>query len=152
VATLLTLRDAADELPAAVCLLSPWLDLAGTGESMRTHADRDPWFRTQDLPMAARYYCSEDLFTHPLASPVYADLGRLPPFLMQVGGEEILLSDSIRAADKIRQAGGSVDLEVWPGMWHVFQAFVNRVPESREAIRRIGDFIRRQLRSRGASI
>ena len=102
--------------------------------------------------MAARYYCSEDLFTHPLASPVYADLGRLPPFLMQVGGEEILLSDSIRAADKIRQAGGSVDLEVWPGMWHVFQAFVNRVPESREAIRRIGDFIRRQLRSRGASI
>ncbi len=144
-ATLLTLRDAGDSLPAAACLLSPWLDLAGTGETMQTHAGRDPWFRVEDLPMVARYYCADDELMNPLVSPVYADLGRLPPLYIQVGAEEILLSDSTRAAESIRRAGGSVDLEIWPGMWHVFQAFVKRVPESRDAVSKIGAYIRRRL-------
>jgi acetyl esterase/lipase len=144
-ATLLTLRDAGDPLPAAACLLSPWLDLAGTGESMRTHAHRDPWFRTEDLPLVARYYCTEGQFKHPLVSPVYANLGRMPPLFIQVGAEEILLSDSTRIADMVQRAGGCVDLEIWPDMWHVFQAFVNRVPESRTAVDKIGAFIRHRL-------
>ena len=145
-ATLLSLRDAGDPLPAAACLLSPWLDLASTGESMTTRAHKDPWFKPKDMPFIASYYCNEDELTHPLVSPIYADLSGLPPLYIQVGSDEILLSDSMRAEEKVKQAGGQVELEIWPGMWHVFQVFVHQMPESRAAIRKLGAFIRRVLK------
>lgn len=145
-AALLSLRDAGVPLPAAACLLSPWLDLAATGESMSTHADRDPWFKPRDMPLVADYYCSKDQRRDPLVSPVYADLSGLPPLYIQVGADEILLSDSTRAADKVRASGGQVDIEIWPGMWHVFQAFVHLMPEARAATRKIGAYVRQALR------
>lgn len=146
-ATLLSLRDAGDPLPAAVCLLSPWLDLAATGETMVTNAHRDPWFKCEDMPFIASYYCDEDQFKNPLASPVYGDFSGLPPIYIQVGEDEILLSDSVRAARKAEEAGGEVELEIWPGMWHVFQMFVRQMPESRAAIRKLGAFIQKALAS-----
>lgn len=145
-ATLLSLRDAGNPLPAAACLLSPWLDLASTGESMTTRAKKDPWFQPDDMPIVAAYYCREDELRNPLASPVYANLSGLPPLYIQVGGDEILLSDSTRAADKVRESGGEVDIEIWPGMWHVFQAFLRQVPESRKAVKKIGAYVRQALR------
>ena len=145
-AMLLSLRNAGEPLPASACLLSPWLDLAATGESMSSKADRDPWFQPEDMPVVAAYYCDEDERRHPLVSPVYADLGGLPPLYIQVGSDEILLSDSTRAADKVIAAGGDVELEIWPDMWHVFQAFVHQMPESRQAIAKIGAYVRHSLR------
>jgi len=150
-ATLLSLRDAGDPLPAAACLLSPWLDLASTGESMTTRAKKDPWFQPADMPIVAAYYCSEDELRNPLVSPVYADLSRLPPLYIQVGADEILLSDSTRAAEKVSGAGGKVTIEIWPGMWHVFQAFLHQVPESKKAAKKIGNYIRRVLDANGSS-
>lgn len=144
-ATLLSLRDARDPLPAAACLLSPWLDLSATGESMTTRANHDPWFKPKDMPSVTRYYCEKSQIRHPLASPVFADLSDLPPLYVQVGEDEILLSDSIRCAEQVEAAGGDIELEIWPGMWHVFQVFVHRMPESREAIHKIGEFVRRKL-------
>lgn len=144
-ATLLSLRDAGDPLPAAACLLSPWLDLAATGETMSTHAHSDPWFQPEDMPFVAGYYCDEGQLRNPLVSPVYADLSGLPPIYIQVGEDEILLSDSTRAAEKVKAAGGEVALEIWPGMWHVFQLFVCLMPEGRAAIQKIGEFARRVL-------
>lgn len=144
-ATLTSLRDEGDALPAAACLLSPWLDLAGTGESMRTRARHDPWFKPEYLPLIASYYCAEAELKNPLVSPVYADLGGLPPLYIQVGEDEILLSDATRVADKVRAAGGEVELEIWPDMWHVFQAFVHQMPESRRAIQKIGAYVRTAL-------
>ena len=61
---------------------------------------------------------------------------------IQVGDDEILLSDSERFAEKIAAAGGEIDLEIWPEMWHVFQMFVGKMPESGRAIKKIGDFVR----------
>jgi acetyl esterase/lipase len=145
-ATLLSLRDNGDPLPAAACLLSPWLDLAANGDSMTTRAKKDPWFQPEDMPIVAAYYCREDELTNPLVSPVYADLSGLPPLYIQVGEDEILLSDSTRAAEKVRAAGGEVEIEIWPGMWHVFQAFLVQVPESKRAVKRIGRYVRRALR------
>ncbi|MEJ2172823.1 MAG: alpha/beta hydrolase [Woeseiaceae bacterium] len=142
---LLALRDAGDALPRAACLLSPWLDLAGSGESMRTRAGRDPWFRPEFLPLISRYYCDETELRNPLVSPVYANLSNLPPLYIQVGDDELLLSDSTRIAEAARSAGVDVELEVWPDMWHVFQAFMHQVPESRKAIRKIGAYMRRAL-------
>jgi acetyl esterase/lipase len=144
-ATLLSLRDARIPLPAAACLLSPWLDLAATGESMTTHAKKDPWFQPEDMPIVAAYYCRQDQIRNSLVSPVYADLSGLPPLYIQVGEDEILLSDSTRAADKVKAAGGEVEIEIWPGMWHVFQAFLIQVPESKKAVKKIGNFVRRIL-------
>jgi epsilon-lactone hydrolase len=139
--TMVTLRDRGEPLPAAAVLLSPWTDLAATGESLQSCADRDPWLRPDRVaPTAARYYGDADP-NHPLVSPLYADLCGLPPFLIQVGDHEILLSDSTRLAERAENAGVDVTLEVWEGMWHVWHAMVRLVPESQQAIDRIGHFV-----------
>ena len=142
VATLLVLRDAGDPLPAAAVLLSPFLDVSGSGESMQSCAMQDPWFHAEDISTIADYYCAAEQRREPLVSPVFADVGGLPPLYIQVGEDEILLSDSERIAQKIEVAGGEVELEVWPELWHVFQMFIGKMPESGRAIRKIGDYVR----------
>lgn len=144
-ALLLSLRDAGEEMPAGAVMLSPWLDLTASGESMATRANRDPWFKPPDMPIIASYYCNEAEFRNPLVSPVYADVAGLPPIYIQVGDDEILLSDSTRIAEKIEAAGGEVTLEVWPEMFHVFQVFVHQMPESREAIAKLVPFAKSRL-------
>lgn len=140
-ASLLTLRASAEQMPAAAVLLSPWLDLTGSGDSMRTRARADPWFKPEEMYRVAAMYCPDGELGRPLVSPVFADAGGLPPVLIQVGDHEILLSDSIRLADNISEAGGKVTLQVWPEMWHVFQFFVGQMPESKRAIGDIASFI-----------
>lgn len=141
-ALLLALRERGLPQPALGCLLSPWLDLSASGESMETRRDADPWFNPEDLPHVARFYCQDDELRSPLVSPVYARAGGLCPIYIQVGDHEILLSDSERLAANVRAAGGTVELEVWPDMWHVFQAFVLVMPESRDAVERLAERIR----------
>jgi acetyl esterase/lipase len=141
IATLLVLRDAGDNLPAAAVLLSPFLDVTGSGDSMRTRADRDPWFCAEDLPIVAGHYCEPHQQRFPLVSPVFADVEGLPPVFIQVGDDEILLSDSERLADACTAAGVDVELQVWPEMWHVFQMFAAKMPESRQAIAKMGAYI-----------
>lgn len=142
VATLLALRDAGDPMPAAAALLSPWLDLTGSGESMQTRAGIDPLFRAKDMPAAAAYYCGDEDRSQPLISPVFADVTGLPPTFIQVGDQEILLSDSTRMTDKLSAAGIPVTLQVWPEMWHVFQFFVGQMPEATRAVRQMGRYLR----------
>ncbi len=144
-ALLLSLRDAGEEMPAGAVLLSPWLDLTASGESMTTRAKRDPWFKPPDMPIIASYYCAEDEYRNPLVSPVFANVEGLPPIYIQVGDDEILLSDSTRIADNIEAAGGNVTLEVWPDMFHVFQVFVHQMPESRAAIDKLVPFVKSRL-------
>jgi acetyl esterase/lipase len=144
-ATLFVLRDAGDPLPAAAFLLSPWLDVSGDGESINTHADKDPWFKPEQMDVLRKYYCDEDEKRDSLASPVFGDFSGLPPIYIQVGEDEILLSDSTRAAEKIEAAGGEIDLEIWPDLWHVFQVFVHHVPEARAAVRKLGAYVRTSL-------
>jgi monoterpene epsilon-lactone hydrolase len=147
VATLLALRDAGDPLPAAAVLLSPFLDVTGSGASMQSRADKDPWFRAEDIPIVADHYCEPHQRRFPLVSPVFANVEGLPPMLIQVGDHEILLSDSERLADECVAAGIDVELEVWPEMWHVFQMFTRKMPESRQAIDKIGRYIQARLKA-----
>ena len=93
----------------------------------------------------ARMYLPEGDIRNPLVSPLYGDPAGLPPLFIQVGDHEILLSDSTRLADRISAMGGPVSLQVWPHMWHVFQYFVGRMPESALAIAQIGEFLRARL-------
>jgi epsilon-lactone hydrolase len=141
VALLLALRDANQDLPAAAALISPWADLEGTGESTRTRVGIDPLFSPSDLPRAAAHYLNGRNPRHPLISPVYTSLDELPPMLIQVGDREILLSDSTRLYHNLRKAGGEGELSVWPGLWHVFQAMGERMPESKRALREMAAFL-----------
>jgi monoterpene epsilon-lactone hydrolase len=142
VATLLSLRDAGEQMPAACFLLSPWLDLAGDGESHRTRSKKDPWFDPHRMPAVAAHFCGASDVRDPKISSVHADVSDFPPTLIQVGDHEILLSDSTRLAENIRTAGGQVDLQIWPDMWHVFQYFIGQMPESKKAIDDIAHFLR----------
>ncbi len=141
VATMLQLRHAGMPLPKAAVLLSPFLDMTASGESIVTRADLDPWFDPADLPVVVDHYCPGENLENPLLSPVFANVAGLPPALIQVGDAEILLSDSTRFADKLQAAGIDVELDVFPEMWHVFQLFVGKMPESGAAIGKIGKFI-----------
>ena len=146
VATLLQLRHAGVPMPAAAVLLSPFLDITGSGESATTRADRDPWFDIADLHVVAGYYCpDESEWQNPLVSPVFANVAGLPPMLIQVGDDEILLSDSTRLAEKLEAEGVEVELEVWPHMWHVFQMFIRKMPESGAAVRKIAAYIQKRF-------
>ena len=150
VATLLSLRDAGDPLPAAGVLLSPWLDLEGVGESAITRAEIDPWITIPRLSASGQVYLNGADPHHPLAAPVYADLRGLPPLLIHVGDHEVLLDDSTRLATNAKAAGVDVTLDIWPEMWHVWHAFAAYLPEGRAAIEQVGIFIRQHINQEAA--
>jgi len=143
---LVSLRDAKIDLPAAAVLISPWTDLAGTGKSVGTRAKADPWLTDEMNQYHAALYAGGKDLRHPLISPLYADLHGLPPLLIHVGTDEIMLDDSTRIAEQARNAGVEATLDVWEGMWHVWHAFASRLPEGKKAIEQIGQFIRRSQR------
>ncbi len=145
IAALIALRDAGRPLPGAAIALSPWTDLAGTGESMTTRAEADPMVQRDPLLASAALYLDGADARTPTASPLYADLGGLPPIYIQVGTAETLLDDSTRIAARIRAAGGAVELETFEDLIHVFQALAPHVPESLEAIEKLAAFVKRSL-------
>ena len=141
---LLTLREKSLPLPAAAALMSPWTDLALTGWTMLTNARADPMLRLESAALGARHYLQGTSPTHPVASPLWAELAGLPPLFIQAGEKEILLDDSRRLLEKACTAGVEASLETWPGLPHVFQAFP-AVPESGHALAHMGRFLRQRL-------
>jgi acetyl esterase/lipase len=140
-ATLVALRDAGDPLPAAAVAISPWTDLALTSESLVTRADADMMIKPDGIRESVATYLAGADPEHPYASPLYADLHGLPPVLIHVGDAEVILDDSTRFAAKARAAGVDVTLEVWDQMPHVWHAFAGLLPESDQAIERIGGWL-----------
>ena len=139
----LKLRDRGEPLPAAIVALSPWTDLAITGQSCRRNAAFDPVLKSDDLKMLAAQYLGRADPRDPYVSPLYGDPRGLPPTLFQVGSDEILRDDSERMAQRMREAGRDVTIEIWPRMPHVWHGFAPVLPEARRAILRIGEFVRR---------
>jgi epsilon-lactone hydrolase len=141
VALLVATRDAGETLPAAAVLMSPTVDLTGSGASMTERADQDP-ISTPTLlrQFASDYLAGADPKT-PLASPLFASLSGLPPLLVQVGTADLLLSDSERLARAATEAGVEVTLEVGEGLPHVYQLLLV-TPEAAEATEQIGKFLR----------
>jgi acetyl esterase/lipase len=137
----LSLRDAGGAMPVCLVCLSPWTDLACTGETLDTHADVDPMLPPDGIRECAARYCNGEDPRDPRISPLYGELRDLPPLLIQVGTSEVLFADSTRFADKARAAGIETTLNVWDSMWHVWHLFAWLVPESKRAIREAGTFI-----------
>lgn len=145
IALLVAIRDASEPMPAAAVCLSPFVDLATTGASMKTKVKADVMLRADLFEPVIKAYLGEADPCAPLASPLYADLHGLPPLLIQVGTDELLLDDATRIAARARAAGVEVKLEVWDGMFHTWQAWGNMFPEASRARAYIGEFVHAQL-------
>jgi acetyl esterase/lipase len=143
--TLIALHHAGKPLPGAVVLMSAWLDLTASSPSLETHKDVDLQITGEALRAAGRLYIGDGDPADPRASTLFADPTGLPPMLLQVGGDEVLLDDSRTFAERARAAGVDATLEVYEGMWHVFQFTAPEVPEAEAAIHNIAAFIRAQL-------
>ena len=142
IATVISLRDNGDPLPGSVVCFSPWIDLEGKGGSDKGIIDSDPMVKPEWLDCMAALYASDNDLRDPYLSPLYADLKGLPPILIQVGSDEILLSDSRRFTDDAVKAGVEVTLDVWDKMWHVWHLFGGMMPEGARALKEAGEFIR----------
>lgn len=139
--TLLALRDAGVALPAAGVCLSPGTDFTISGESFQQNQAIDPVLNHRFIHEALQAYVGTADPRNPLLSPIFADLHGLPPLLIQVGSDELLLSDARRVTERAQAAGVAVTLSVFSHMWHVFQMFAPSLPEARQAVNALGAFI-----------
>ena len=142
IATLLALRDAKAELPAAGIAISPLLDLSGEGDSMRTNAATDPLIdRTMVVEMGKVYIGDIDPHQHPLASPLWGEHHGLPPLFLTASASEVLRDDAVRLAESVRRAGGRVTVSLPDGMVHIWTLFPF-LPEAANSLALIGKFAR----------
>jgi epsilon-lactone hydrolase len=141
-AALTKLRDDGRALPAGAFFISGHFDMTLSGDSMDSRREVDPFTSRESLERAIRWYTNGADCKLPLVSPVFADLSMLPPILVQVGDDEILLSDSVRVAERIRKSGGRAELRVWTAMWHTWPMYVG-LPEADGALKEVGEFLER---------
>jgi epsilon-lactone hydrolase len=137
-----SLKETGKPMPAAIICLSPALDLTFSGETWKSNLRSDVMLELEKEKAGVNLYLNGTDPHNPLASPLYSGLKGLPPILIQVGSDEVLLSDSEGFAEKAKAAGVDVTLEVWEGMQHEWQFAVGIFPEARRAIERIGEFIK----------
>ena len=142
----LNLRDAGAGMPAAVLLFSPWADLSNSGDTAITLQEADPTLSYAGLlANSALAYAGGLALTDPRVSPLHADFARgFPPTLIQDGTRTILLSDSVRSYRALKSAGQDVVIDLYEGMWHVFQGAP--APEAAEALASAGVFLRQRLK------
>ena len=128
----------------AAVVISPWTDLALTGDTIADRAGADPLLTPEALEEAAQLYLDHHDRRDPQASPLYGNMSGLPPVLFHVGEDEILLDDSRRFANQIEAAGGVAELHTWEGMTHVFASNV-ALQSAKEALDNVGEFVQRTV-------
>jgi acetyl esterase/lipase len=145
--TAIAIRDSGLPLPAALVLLSPWVDLSLSGKTMKTHTAQDAMLSEDWLSWCAKNYCGQKPATDPSCSPLYADLTGLPPVLIHVGTEEVLLDDAKRLAEQTGKYGIPMSFKVYDQVGHVFQFHAGILKESDDSIEHIGQFIHKYAQS-----
>lgn len=147
------LREAGEDSPGCLWLISPWTDLTLSGPTLASKDGEDPLIHKPYLEeLASAYVAGRIERRDPRVSVLFADLKNLPPMLIQVGSEETLLSDATRFAEAAGVANVSVTLEIWPRMIHAWPVWNGGLAEGRDAIARGGAFLRRHLASEMAQI
>jgi acetyl esterase/lipase len=145
-ATALALRERGLPAPGGLVLLSPWTDLASTGDSLTTNMGKDLLLRQIEAEApGVGWYAGDNDVKNPLISPLYGDFSGFPPFVVHVGGDELLLDDSTRLAERAADAGADVTIEIWPEMQHVFQIAAGNVPESDASVAKLGAWLSNHL-------
>jgi monoterpene epsilon-lactone hydrolase len=142
IAALVALKDAGLPQPSSAVVFSPWTDLTMSGDSLVGKADVDPAMTAKGLATRARDYLGATDPAAPLASPIFADLTGLAPLHIQVGSHEVLLDDAIRLAARAGEYDVPVELQVWPQVPHVFQAFAALLDDADAALRAAAAFTR----------
>jgi epsilon-lactone hydrolase len=132
-------------LPAAVMIISGWLDMALTGQSYVTNRDKDVFFSKAGVEWLVANFLGDGDRRDPYASPLYADLAGLPPMFLQAGADETIVDDSRMFVDRAKKAGVEVRFDAFPEMLHTFQMMAGRAPEADDAIRRFADWVRPKL-------
>lgn len=145
VAMMMALVEAGDPLPGAAVLMSPWVDLSLCSQTCSANAEIDAVLSVPTLKAWARDYSGDLGLDHPHVSPLYGDFRGLPPMLIQVGSDEVLLDDARRTAAKAQAAGVSVELRVWEGLWHCWQVLGTMVPENKASMAEVAVFLRSHL-------
>ena len=141
----LRLKAAALPLPAGIVLLSPFVDMTLSGQSMKTPQHKEWLLSKPAIFSAGQHYAGGQDARAPTISPLFADLSGLPPLFIQVGTDEVLLDDSTRLSQAATQQGVAVTLQIWPRMWHVWQLHGGQMPEADRAITAIAAFVRGRL-------
>jgi epsilon-lactone hydrolase len=145
VATLLAAKEAGLPMPSCAFLMSPYADLTLTGETLTARQPLDPILTLAGLRVRAPEYVAWADATDPMISPVFGDLRGLPPLLIQVGSNEILLGDALRLAARAATSDVAVTLDVTPGVPHVFQGYAALLDEAGAALDRASDFVHAHL-------
>lgn len=130
-------------LPRGLVLMSPWTDLTNSGESFTEKKDVDPVLDEAYINRMIQAYAGDRDLTDPFISPLFADFEGFPPTYIQVGTNEILYSDSKRLKQRMREAGVTVKMDAFEGMWHVFQ--MSPFKTAYEAMDKCVDFIISEL-------
>lgn len=147
VAMALALREEGVPLPAALGLISPWVDLTLAGDSMRERTAAEPMLREANLAKAASLYAGERGVEDMLCSPLFADLDNLPFMFVQVGSDEILYSDAVRLVERAQLADVTADLKVFDGLWHDFHLHAGLLPEADAALGELAAHLRSACQS-----
>ncbi len=140
-ATMLSLRDKGIPQPACSVLISPWVDLTISRESVYKYVDRSPMIFLKEMKAWARNYAGIYPEDHPYVSPLFAELHDLPPLLIQVSDTEVLVDEGTELAEKARKAGVEVTFQKYQGLIHVWQIYWRYLPQARDAINKIVAFI-----------
>lgn len=136
------LKDRGLPLPCGIIAMSPWTDVTASGESYSANFEKDPLFgNTQESIIYQNDYAGDHDPKDCYISPLFGDFENFPPMLIQVGSIEMLLSDSVSAAEKAKEQGVKVRLSIYEGMFHVFQMAYLSIPESKRAWMEVGKFI-----------
>ena len=152
VSALFAARERRLPAPAAAMPLSAWLDMELSGETMESNRGKDALFAGKEAiePLVTMFLGERGNRRDPLASPLYGDLTGLPPLYLQVGGDELLVDDSRRIAERARKAGVDVRFDIFPGLQHCFHFSVGHARESDDAIRRLANWVGPRLGLREA--
>jgi monoterpene epsilon-lactone hydrolase len=144
-AAMMALRDAKEPLPGAAALFSPWTDLAGTGESLRTNAESEAMLPAHLIREAGMLYAGAAPLEHPYISPLYGDFTGLSSLLILASESEVLRDDALRIVARAQTAGVAVECEVWKGMIHAWPVTVPVMREARDAVAAAGAYFARRI-------
>ncbi|CAA6829211.1 MAG: Esterase/lipase [uncultured Aureispira sp.] len=144
-ATLLKIKAMGLSNPLTAVTISPWTDLTVSGDSALSNPEKDPILDVAKAREWAQWYAGDTSLKDPFVSPLFGDLADLPPILMQVGTDEILLSDAVRFATFAAMSDSDVTLMIEEDMSHVWHFFWQYIPEAKTAIQNIADFLDKQI-------
>ena len=141
-ALMMRLRDEGHKLPDGAVLFSPWTNLTCESETYTTKAKADPMLsQKMAITCAGHYALTSADKKNPYISPIFGDFNGLPRTLILVGGQEILLDDSRIVGENANAAGSDFEVDIWPNMFHDWWLFGSFIPESKQCLLKVADWI-----------